>query len=83
MDEQTIKTTNKQAKLWKIAESALQKIGGPSGISRNPDPSIRARSKTRGTREWALLEAGRLVAGCNDSTMTDEYCKNLIDIINS
>jgi len=81
MKEQEIKITKKQAELWKVAENTLQKIGGLSGISRNPEPAVRERSKTQGTREWALLESSRLAAGCNDEIMTDEYCQKLINII--
>ena len=79
--EQSIKTTDKQAELWRLADFAIRKIGGVSMISRNPDQSIRRLSKTEGTREWALLESTRLVAGFNDSIMTDEYCQKLINII--
>lgn len=81
MEEQTISITEKQSELWNVAEVELKKIGGLSGITRNPDAEIRAAAKKEGAREWALLETSRLSAGCNDEIMNDEFCQSLIDII--
>ena len=69
--------TDKQMELWDLANAELRKIGGPGGINRNPDPAIRERGKTEGTREWALLQSVRLVSG----HIGDDECQRLVDII--
>jgi hypothetical protein len=74
--------TQTQARLWKLADAELRKIGGIGRITRNPDESIRDRADIEGTREWALVESMQLSNPGSDAIMTDERCQRLINIIN-
>jgi hypothetical protein len=90
-----MKLTAKQAELWKLAEEEMTKIaeaanhpirgfmGGLATITRNKDKAIRDLAKKEGTREWALCQSQSLASPLMDSTMNDEFCQKLIDIINA
>lgn len=74
-----MKTTPLQTQLYSLADGIIREIGGFASISRNPDPTIREKGKTQGTREWALLRSAGVVSGV---VHTDEECQYLIDCIN-
>ena len=90
-----MKLTEKQTKLWKLAETEMGKLataanspiggfmGGLRTITRNPDKTIRDAAKTEGTREWALCTSQSLASPLCDGKMTDEFCQRLIDIISA
>ena len=76
-----MKLTDKQAKLWKLANAKLLELGGIGRITRNPDKSIRDAAKINGTKEWALVESTRLASPLMDGMMNDDHCQELINII--
>ena len=75
--EATMELTEKQAKLWHLAEGELKKVGGFAGISRSPNRDVRQAAKTEGTREWALLKSRGVASGI----LNDDECQHLIDLI--
>ena len=66
--------TETQSKLWKLADKAMVKLGGPR-IHRHPD------AKKEGTKIWAVCQAYSLAHCSYDEMMNDSKCQILIDII--